>query len=352
MYAPARTSDDLDSSRDEPTIDRNATMRAAVRDRYGPPDVVEVREIERPLPADDEVRVRVRASSVNPVDWHTTTGTPYLVRGLGGLRTPKSPRIGVDFAGIVEAVGRDVAGYREGDEVFGVRLGAFAEYVCVKEAAVAPKPATASFERAAAVPVAGITALQALRDKGRVRPGQRVLINGASGGVGTFAVQVAKAFGAEVTAVCSTRNVDLLRSLGADHVVDYTEADFTRGSERYDLMLDIAGGRSWADCTRVLTPSATVVLVGGPKPNRLTGLSLRHLARARLGTLIGDRTSVVFLASITPDDLVTMSELLEAGNVTPTIDRRYPLDDVAAALRYLGEGHARGKVVVTVRDAP
>ena len=222
-------------------------MKAAVRDRYGPPEVVELREIDTPAPADDEVLVHVRAASVNPADWYETTGTPYVGRVPMGLRKPKQRVLGVDFAGTVEAVGRDVTQFRPGDEVFGGRSGAFAEYVCVgEERAVVPKPAGVTFEQAAAVPVAGLTALQGLRDKGRIQSGQQVLINGASGGVGTFAVQIAKAFGAEVTGVCSTRNVDLVRSLGADHVVDYSREDFTRSDRRYDLMLDVAGSRPWS----------------------------------------------------------------------------------------------------------
>jgi NADPH:quinone reductase-like Zn-dependent oxidoreductase len=328
---------------------QQTTMKAIVYDRYGSPDVLELRDVEKPVAADDEVLVRVHATSVNPVDWHTMTGWPYLVRMMGGLRTPKSKRLGVDFAGTVEAVGKDVTHFQPGDEVFGGRNGAFAEYVCVREErAVAPKPASLTFEQAAAVPVAALTALQGLRDKGQVQPGQKVLINGASGGVGTFAVQIAKALGAEVTGVCSTRNVDLVQSLGADRVIDYTREDFTRSEERYDLMLDVAGGRSWSECSRVLTPEATVVQVGGPKLNRLTGVSLRHLARTRLASMVGSRKVVLFLAKMPKEDLLFLHELLEAGKVTPVVDRRYELSEIAEALAYLGEGHARGKVVVTV----
>ena len=240
-------------------------MKAAVRDRFGSPDVVELRDIEKPAPADDEVLVRVRAASVNPADWYEVTGRPYVGRTQMGLLKPKSNRLGVDYAGTVEAVGGNVTEFRPGDEVFGGRSGAFAEYVCVREdRAIVPKPANLTFEEAAAVPVAALTALQGLRDKGQVQPGQKVLINGASGGVGTFAVQIAKALGAEVTGVCSTPNVDIARSLGADHVIDYTREDFTRSDERYDLMLDIAGSRSWSECRRVLDPA------GDPRHRRRT----------------------------------------------------------------------------------
>lgn len=322
-------------------------MRAIVRDRYGPPGVLELREIETPTPADAEVLVRVRAASVNPVDWHSMTGKPYLVRMQGGLRAPKSSRLGTDFAGTVEAVGKEVVGLHPGDDVFGARTGSLAEYVCV-ENAMAAKPANVSFEEAAAVPVAAITALQGLRDKGGLEAGQKVLVNGASGGVGTFAVQIAKALGAEVTGVCSTRNVDLVRSLGADRVVDYTSEDFTRSAGRYDLVLDVAGSRSWSDLSRVLSPKATVVAAGGPKVNRMTGLSLRRLARMRLATLTGNRRATIYLAKLGRGDLLTLAGLLEAGKVRSVVDRVYPIEETARALAYLGEGHARGKVVVTL----
>jgi NADPH:quinone reductase-like Zn-dependent oxidoreductase len=323
-------------------------MRAAVRDRFGPPDVVELREIEKPTPADDEVLVRVRAASVNPADWYGVVGRPWAGRVAMGLVKPKEARVGVDFAGTVEAVGRDVTQFRPGDEVFGGRTGAFAEYVVVREErAVVLKPAGVTFEEAAAMPVAAITALQGLRDKGGLQPGQRVLVNGASGGVGTFAVQIAKALGAEVTGVCSTRNVDLVRSLGADHVVDYTRDDFTRSDRRYDLLLDVAGGRSWSECRRVLEPKATLVIVGAPKGNRLLG-PLSHVVRLRLAAVRSSRKVVFFIAQFNKADMETLRELLETGQVKPVVDRRYELSEIADALRYLGEGHARGKVVVTV----
>jgi NADPH:quinone reductase-like Zn-dependent oxidoreductase len=257
--------------------------------------------------------------------------------------------LGVDFAGSVEEVGSNVKHFHPGDEVFGARNGSFAEYVCVpEERAVVQKPAGVTFEQAAAVPVAAISALQGLRDKGQIQPGQRVLINGASGGVGTFAVQLAKWFGAEVTGVCSTRNVDAVRSIGADHVIDYTEEDFTRSGNRYDLMLDIAGSRSWSDCSRAMGEKATLVVVGGPKGNHWIG-PLSQALKLRLGSLTDSRRVVApFLAKINKEDLVVLQELLEAGTITPVIDRQYELREVPAALRYLGEGHARGKIVVKV----
>jgi len=323
-------------------------MKAAVRDRFGSPDVVELREIEKPTPADDEVLVRVRAASVNPADWYGVTGRPYVGRPAMGLLKPRSNRLGVDFAGTVDAVGKDVTQFRPGDEVFGGRDGAFAEYVCVREErAVVPKPANVTFEQAAAVPVAALTALQGLRDKGQIQPGHRVLINGASGGVGTFAVQIAKALGAEVTGVCSTRNVDTVGSLGADHVIDYTRDDFTRSDQRFDLLLDIAGNRSWSEYKRVLNPQATLVMVGAPKGTRLLG-PLSHIVKVRLAALRSSRKVVFFIAKFDKADMLVLQELLEAGKVTPVIDRRYELSEIADALRYLGEGHAQGKIVLAV----
>ena len=323
-------------------------MRAVVRERYGSPDVVELREIDRPVVPDDGVLVRVRAASVNRMDWYNLTGTPYFARSEFGLRRPKSELLGVDFAGTVEAVGRSVTRFRLGDEVFGGRNGAFAEYVVVREdRAVVPKPANVTFEQAAAVPVAAITALQGLRDKGQIRPGQQVLINGASGGVGTFAVQIAKAFGAEVTGVCSTRNVDLVRSLGADHVVDYTHEDFTRSDRRYDLILDVAGSRSWSACRRVLNPQAPFVVAGGPKGNRLLG-PLSHMVKLRVAAWRSRQKPVFYMSKLNQADLAVLRDLLEAGKVSPVIDRRYELSDSANALRYMGAGHARGKIVITV----
>jgi NADPH:quinone reductase-like Zn-dependent oxidoreductase len=325
--------------------DQATTMKAIVRSAYGSPDVLELQDVEKPDLTDDGVLVRVRAASVNRVDWYALTGRPWIARPLTGLRRPKSPLIGADFAGTVEAVGGDVAQFRPGDEVFG-RGGAFAEYVCAGSA-VALKPDNLTFEEAAAVPLAALTALQGLRDHGQIQPGQKVLINGASGGVGTFAVQIAKALGAEVTAVCSTRNVDRVRSLGADHVVDYTRDDFTRSDQRYDLLFDNAGSRSWSACRRVLEQHATVVLVGGPKANRLIG-PLGHVVKVKLAALPGRRKAVFFIANLNQPDMAVLRELLEAGKMTPVIDRRYELSEAADALRYMGEGHSQGKIVITV----
>jgi len=321
-------------------------MKAIVRTTYGPPEVLEVGEIDKPVPAEDEVLVRVRATSVNPVDWHTLTGTPYLLRLQEGLRGPKSEQLGVDFAGTVEAVGANVTGVQPGDDVFGGRSGAFAEYVSVRDAVVR-KPPNLSFEQAAAVPIAGLTALQGLRDKGGLQSGQKVLINGASGGVGTFAMQIGKALGAEVTGVCSTRNVGQARSLGADRVIDYTQEDFTRSGERYNLLLDIAGNRTWKELTRVLADGATLVLVGGPKTNRWIG-PMGHLANLKLHSLGRSRRVAPFLAKLNKDDLESLGKLLEDGSVTPVVERRYELGETADALSYLGEGHAQGKIVLTV----
>jgi NADPH:quinone reductase-like Zn-dependent oxidoreductase len=321
-------------------------MKKIAHVRYGRPELLEVRDGDRPIPEDGQVLVRVHASSVNPVEWYGVTG-PLFARMGNGLRRPKSTDVGADFAGQVEAVGKDVQHLRPGDEVFGAGSGSWAEYACAQQARLAPKPPSLSFEEAAAVPIAGITALQALRDKGRVQPGQKVLINGASGGVGTFAVQLAKAFGAEVTAVCSTGNVDQARSLGADHVVDYTQEDFTRRDERHDLMLDIAGSRRFSEFRRVLTPKAIVVLVGGKMTYRGLG-PLPHLFATLVASRGRSQTVTFLVAKITTEDLVVLHDLLEAGTVTPVIDRRYDLSDAPTALAYLGEGHARGKIVITV----
>jgi NADPH:quinone reductase-like Zn-dependent oxidoreductase len=321
-------------------------MRAIVQDRFGSPAVLELREIPEPQAGDDEVLVRVHATSVNPADWYAMAGTPYVARPAMGLRKPKI-RLGLDLAGVVVAVGGNVTRFKPEDEVFGVGTGALAEYAAVPEDALVPKPANLSFEQAAAVPVAALTALQGLRDKGRLRPGQRVLINGASGGVGTFAVQLAKSFGAEVTGVCSTRNVALVGSLGADQVVDYTREDFTESGRRYDLMLDVAGSRPWSACRRVLDPRATLVLVGAPKGSRLLG-PLGHMGTVRLASLRASQRAVFFISKSNHRDLVVLRALLEAGTVTPVVERSYALSEAADAFRYLGEGHAQGKLVIIV----
>ena len=321
-------------------------MKAIVHSRYGSPDVLELEESEKPELADDLVLVRVRAASINPADWYGVTGL-LVARASTGFLKPKSGRTGIDFAGTVEAVGKDVTHVQPGDEVFGARSGALAEYLTVRDAIVR-KPGNITFEEAAAVPVAAITALQGLRDKGKLQAGQKVLINGASGGVGTFAVQIAKALGAEVTGVCSTRNVELVRSLGADNVVDYTAEDFTRSNRSYDLVLDVAGSRSWSECRRVLNPHGKVVIVGAPKGSRVLG-PLGHIVRLRVASLLrGSQKAVFFIAKTNRADLEVLRELLEAAKVKPVVDRSYALAETRDAFRYLGEGHARGKVVVTV----
>ena len=328
-------------------------MKAVVCDRYGSPDVLRVAEIDQPSVPDDGVLVRVHASSVNPVDFFSLSGVKYAARMLAGGLKPKLEVLGIDFAGTVEAVGKSVTQLRPGDEVFGGRPGAFAEYVCLPEnGPVVRRPLNVTFETAAAVPVAALTALQAIRDHGRMQPGQNVLINGASGGVGTFAVQIARAFGAHITAVCGPRNRDAIRSIGADRVIDYTQEDFTRSGERYDLMLDIAGSRSWSECTRVLAPHATLVAVGG-SANTVSGggRTLKHLAGIRLASLGGSRKAAFFITKLNQADLLVLQELLETGRVVPVVDRQYELSEVPAAFRYMAEGHAKGKIVINVRAA-
>ena len=321
-------------------------MKAFVCERYGI-DALDLREVDKPVLEDDWVLVRVHASSVNPVEWYGVTG-PYFVRVLGrALRRPKDTAVGADLAGRVESVGKDVTEFRPGDEVFGTSGASWAEYAAAGEARLVRKPDNVSWEEAAAVPIAATTALQALRDKGRVQAGQKVLINGASGGVGTYAVQLAKSFGADVTAVCSARNVEQARSLGADRVVDYTKEDFTRLGERHDLMLDIAGSRRFGEFRRVLTPEATVVIVGAKFPSNKGLGPLSHIIGTRLASVGRSQTVVFVMAKIDKDDLLILQELLESGKVRSVIDRSYELREAADALRYPGEGHARGKVVLT-----
>ena len=320
-------------------------MQAIVRTRYGSPDVLQLKEVEQPLPQDGEVLVRVHAASVNASDWHAMRGKPIRTWG-SGMRKPKRQRLGGDLAGCVEAVGANVTQFQVGDDVFGIGRDTFAEYACAAESQLALKPADLLFEAAAAVPIAALTALGALRDKGQIQSGQQVLIQGASGGVGTFAVQIAKAFEAEVTAVCSTRNVDQARSLGADHVIDYTQDDFTRKRQRYDLILAVSGYHPIFAYRRALRPSGRYVLVGAST----------HVFRALFQALLlgpvmsrmGSKQIGGFIADPTQQDLVFVRELLEAGKVVPAIDRRYPLLETAEAMRYLEEGHVRGKVVLTV----
>jgi len=316
-------------------------MKAIVQTQYGPPDVLQLKEVAKPMPKDNEVLVKVKAASVNYSDWVYVRGKPLVARLMGsGLLKPKNMMLGADVAGRVEAVGRNVKQFRPGDEIFGdlsvCNWGGFAEYVSVPENALALKPANLTFEEAAAVPQAAVVALQGLRDQGQIQPGQKVLINGASGGIGTFAVQIAKFFGAEVTGVCSTRNLDVVRSIGADQVIDYTQEDFTQNEQCYDLILDIAAYRSISHYGRVLTPKGIYVLAGG------------SVARILQASLTGNERMVNFQVRPNQEDLDFMTELLEAGTVVPVIDRRYPLIEVAEAIRYYGEGHARGKVVITM----
>jgi NADPH:quinone reductase-like Zn-dependent oxidoreductase len=322
-------------------------MKAIVYHKYGLPNVLELQEIDKPVAADDQVLVRVRAASLNILDWYGMIGLG-IARVAGGLRKPKDPRMGVDFAGVVEGVGANVKLFKPGDEVYGGRDGSFAEYVTVREQrGIAPKPASVTFEQAATIPVAGLTALQGLRDKGQIQPGQQVLINGASGGVGTFAVQIAKAFGAEVTAVCHTRHVEAIRSLGADHVVDYAREDFTRSGQRYDLILDVAGGRSWREYRRILKPKAIFVIIGGPKTNRFIG-PLAHIIKIRLTALRASQKVIFFVANLNREDLIFMNELLETGKVIPLIDRQYTLSELPQAMRHFAEGHPHGKIVIEI----
>src|SRR5947199_132193 len=335
---------------DQKTATPTNPMKAIVYCDYGLKNL-KLENIEKPTPNDDQLLVRVRAASVNPYDWHFIEGTPKIMRAMGvGLRKPKDTRLGVDFAGTVEAVGKNVTQFKPGDEVFGGRGGAFAEYVCPRATrAVALKPANITFEEAASVNIAGITALQALRDKGKVQPGQKVLINGASGGVGTFAVQIAKSFGADVTGVCSTRNVDLVRSLGADHVIDYTKEDFAKGAERYDVMLDNVPNHSLSECRRVLNPKGKYVMIGGGGPNdsRWIGPFGRVIKTMVLSLFISQKMGMM-MAELNQKDLTALADLMQSGKVTPVIDRTYTLSELPQAIEYLEQGHARGKVVVKV----
>ncbi len=320
-------------------------MKAVNFHRYGSPAVLELEDVDLPVLEDDQVLLRVRAASVNPYDWHFMRGKPYMVHLVAGLTKPKDSRLGADVAGRVEAVGANVQELQPGDEVFGSCAGAFAEFARARERSVVPKPANLTFEQAAAVPIAAITALQALRDAGQIQPGQKVLIVGAAGGVGTFAVQLAKSFGADVTGVCSTRNLELVRSIGADHVIDYTKENFTRSEQRFDLILDAAVTHSLSACRRVLSADGRYVVVGGTKGRLLGGMG--RIMIARVLSLASRKKTVGLLAKITKADLLVLNELLESGEITPVIDRRYSLSEVPEAIAYLEEGHARGKVVIT-----
>jgi NADPH:quinone reductase-like Zn-dependent oxidoreductase len=323
-------------------------MKAITQDSYGSAEVLQLEEIDKPEIGDDNLLVRVHAAGVDPGVWHMMTGLPYLMRIMGfGFRAPKVRVSGTDFAGQVEAIGEDVTEFQPGDEVFGTCAGAFAEYACVKRDELALKPANLTFMQAAAVPTSALTALQGLRDQGEVQPGQKVLIIGAAGGVGTFAVQLAKAFGAEVTGVCSTSKVELVRSIGADHVIDYTRADFTQMGRRYDVILDTAGNRPLSYLRRGLTPRGTLVIVGGEEGGRWLGGTDRQIRALVLSLFVRHRLRS-FIATSRKEDLQLLSELVEAGKVTPVIDRTYALSEAPEAIRDLEEGHARGKAVITL----
>ncbi|HEY4369136.1 MAG TPA: NAD(P)-dependent alcohol dehydrogenase [Steroidobacteraceae bacterium] len=328
-------------------------MKAVIYCDYGTAEVLRIENIPKPVPEDNQLLVKVRAASLNPLDWHYMRGTPYLVRVDSGLRKPKTMRLGVDYAGIVEAVGKNVTRFKPGDEVFGGRNGALAEYVSVLEdRAVVLKPTNMTFEQAAAVPVAAITALQGLRDQGKIQAGQKVLINGASGGVGTFAVQIAKSLGAEVTGVNSTRNVAMVRSLGADRVIDYTKEDFTADAQRYDVIIDCVGNRSLLEYKRVMKPTGIYVLIGGGGPDEGRWIGpMAGPVKALLLSLFVSQKFGMMLAELNKADLTVLGELMESGKVTPVIDRTYRLDEIADGIRYLEKGHARGKVVVQM-NAP
>ena len=323
-------------------------MKAIVRTKYGSPDILELLEVNKPDPKDNQVLVRVHAAAVNPLDWHILRGEPFLVRLMGfGLLKPKHQILGADMAGRVEAVGKNVTRFKVGDEVFGSSMGGFAEYACVREDKLVLKPEPMTFEQAAAVPIAGLTALQGLRDYGRIQAGHSVLINGASGGVGTFAVQIARALGAHVTGVCSGPNLELVRSIGADHVIDYTKEEFWRSGKEYDLILDNAAFQSIRKSLHALQPKGVYVLVGGSSS---TASILQSLILNPLISRMKGRKLVSFIASVSQPDLAVLKELLEAGKVVPVIDRKYSLSEVPQAIRYVEEGHTRGKVVITVRQ--
>ncbi|HEV3243648.1 MAG TPA: NAD(P)-dependent alcohol dehydrogenase [Chthoniobacterales bacterium] len=335
---------------DHKTAAPSNPMKAIVYCDYGLTNL-KLEDIEKPTPNDDQILVKVRAASVNPYDWHFIEGTPKIMRLMGvGLRKPKDTGLGVDFAGTVEAVGKNVTQFKPGDDVFGGRGGAFAEYVCRRAVgAVALKPASITFEQAASINIAGITALQAIRDKGKVQPGQKVLINGASGGVGTFAVQIAKSFGADVTGVCSTRNVDLVRSLGADHVIDYTKEDFAKGTERYDVILDNVPNHSLSECRRILNPKGKYVMIGGGGPNDSPWIGpFGRVIHTLLVSPFISQEMGMMMADANQKDLTILADMMQSGKLKPVIDRTYKLSEVPAAIAYLEEGHARGKVVITV----
>ena len=323
-------------------------MKAVVQNQYGSPGVLHLGEIDRPVVGDGDVLIQVQAAGVDRGVWHMMAGQPYLMRTAGfGLRAPKNPVLGMDLAGVVEAVGANVTSFKPGDEVFGAGRSTFAEFAVAREDKLVPKPKSLTFEQAAAVAVSGSTALQALRDHGHVKPGQEVLIIGASGGVGTYAVQIAKAFGARVTAVCSTAKVEMVRSIGADRVIDYTREDFAEGEQRYELILDIGGNSTLAHLRRALTPDGTLIIVGGEGGGKWFGGIDRQLRAMTLSSFVHQKLGT-FIATQKQEDLFVLKELIESGKLTPVVDRTYPLADVPAAIRYLEEGRARGKVVITI----
>ena len=325
-------------------------IKAIVYSDYGVANV-KLADIEKPTPSDDQLLVRVHAASINPYDWHFIEGTPYVMRAMGvGLRKPKNIRLGTDFAGTVEAVGKNITQYKPGDEVFGGAPGAFGQYVCRRATgAVALKPAALTVEQAAAINIAGITALQAVRDQGKVQPGQKVLINGASGGVGTFAVQIAKSYGADVTGVCSARNTELVQSLGADHVIDYTKEDFTKGAERYDVVIDNVANHSLSECRKVLTPNGTYVMIGGGGASEQGFLgAMGNVLKAGIYSRFVKQKMGFMMAQPSTQDLTLLADMMQSGKLKAVIDRTYKLDQVPEAVRYVEEGHARGKVIITV----
>jgi len=321
-------------------------VKAAVYFRYGPPDVVEIQEVEKPAPENDQVLIRVRAASVNPLDWHFMRGTPYFLRLMTGLGKPKLPRLGVDVAGEIEAVGSAVTEFQPGDAVFGSCRGAFAEYVCTAKKAVALKPANITFEEAAAVPVAALTALQSLRNKGHIQAGQNVLVNGAAGGVGTFGIQLAKHYGTDVTGVCRARNVELVRSIGADRVIDYTKEDFAKTNQRFDLIFDLMGNRSLMVFRGLLKPGGVYVSAGGESGKWMLGAFARSFAAPALSAF-GSKKLTSMLTKGNPEDLETVRGLLQEGKLKSVVDRIFPLSQASDAIAYLEQGHARGKVIVT-----
>ena len=323
-------------------------MQAVVYHRYGSPDVLELQEIPKPTPAEDQVLIRVHAAAVNPYDWHFMRGTPWFIRLFVGMRRPRFPRLGADVAGIVEAVGAKVAQFKPGDVVFGTAKGSFAEYACAFASQLAVKPQEISFVQAACLPIAGTTALQGLRDKGKVQAGQTVLINGAAGGVGIFAVQIAKSLGARVTGVCSTRNVEFLRSIGANEVIDYTHEDFARSAQPYDLLFDLVGNRSLADYLRVLQPRGTYISCGGGGPDQSTWNLLAGLLKNAVRSRFVSQKMPSLLAKINRQDLAILADLIQGGKVLPIVDCTYSLREIAEAIRHVESGHVRGKVVVAI----